>query len=81
MIPRLSGDCEGRERIRRNNSATNNADLQLKGGRLQRVMRTAHRIWPEPEHVSNIIQSGASGWRQALVGLLIVWTFASFGEE
>jgi CAAX protease family protein len=40
----------------------------------------AHRIWPEPEHVSNIIQSGASGWRQALVGLLIVWTFASFGE-
>ena len=41
----------------------------------------AHRIWPEPEHVSNVIQSGASGWRQALVGLLIVWTFASFGEE
>jgi hypothetical protein len=41
----------------------------------------AHRIWPEPEQVSNIIQSGASGWRQALVGLLIVWTFASFGEE
>jgi membrane protease YdiL (CAAX protease family) len=41
----------------------------------------AHRIWPEPEHVSNVIQSGASGWRQALAGLLIVWTFASFGEE
>jgi membrane protease YdiL (CAAX protease family) len=41
----------------------------------------AHRIWPEPEHVSNVIQSGASGWRQALVSLLIVWTFASFGEE
>jgi len=41
----------------------------------------AHRIWPEPEHVSNVIESGASGWRQALVGLLIVWTFASFGEE
>lgn len=41
----------------------------------------AHRIWPEPEHVSNVIQSGASGWRQALVGLLIVWAFASFGEE
>jgi membrane protease YdiL (CAAX protease family) len=41
----------------------------------------AHRIWPEPEHISNVIQSAASGWRQALVGLLIVWTFASFGEE
>jgi membrane protease YdiL (CAAX protease family) len=40
----------------------------------------AHHIWPEPERVSNII-SGASGWRQALAGLLIVWTFASFGEE
>jgi len=41
----------------------------------------AHRIWPEPEHVSNVIQSGAAGWRQALTGLLIVWTFAAFGEE
>jgi membrane protease YdiL (CAAX protease family) len=41
----------------------------------------AHRIWPEPEHVSNVIEAGASGWRQALVGLLIVWTFAAFGEE
>ena len=41
----------------------------------------AHRIWPEPEHVSNVIQSGTGGWRQALAGLLIVWTFASFGEE
>jgi len=45
------------------------------------VEPVAHRIWPEPEHVSNVIQSGASGWRQALAGLLIVWTFASFGEE
>jgi membrane protease YdiL (CAAX protease family) len=41
----------------------------------------AHRIWPEPEHVSNVIRSAASGWRQALAALLIVWTFASFGEE
>jgi len=41
----------------------------------------AHRIWPEPEHISNVIQSAASGWKQAVVGLLIVWTFASFGEE
>ena len=38
----------------------------------------AHRIWPEPEHMSNVIESGAAGWRQALVSLLIVWTFASF---
>lgn len=45
------------------------------------VEPVAHRIWPEPEHVSNVIQSGASGWRQALASLLIVWTFASFGEE
>ena len=45
------------------------------------VEPVAHRIWPEPEHVSDVIQSGASGWRQALVSLLIVWTFASFGEE
>src|SRR6516162_385574 len=35
----------------------------------------AHRIWPEPEHVSKVIQSAASGWRQALASLLIVWTF------
>jgi membrane protease YdiL (CAAX protease family) len=41
----------------------------------------AHRIWPEPEHVSNVIESGAAGWRQALTSLLIVWTFAAFGEE
>src|SRR5262249_13033453 len=45
------------------------------------VEPVAHCIWPEPEHVSNVIRSGASGWRQALAGLLIVWTFASFGEE
>lgn len=41
----------------------------------------AHRIWPEPETVSNVIKSAATGWKQALAGLLIVWTFASFGEE
>src|SRR5215475_2361958 len=41
----------------------------------------AHRIWSEPEHISNVIQSGASGWKQALASLLIIWTFASFGEE
>ena len=41
----------------------------------------AHRIWPEPEHVSNVIESGAAGWSQALINLLIVWTFAAFREE
>jgi CAAX protease family protein len=41
----------------------------------------AHRIWPEPERVSNIIESGAAGWSHALTSLLIVWTFAAFGEE
>jgi uncharacterized protein len=41
----------------------------------------AHRVWPEPEHVSTVIESGALGWKQALTSLLIVWTFAAFGEE
>ena len=40
-----------------------------------------HRIWPGPEHVSNVIESGALGWRRAVVSLLVVWTFAAFGEE
>jgi membrane protease YdiL (CAAX protease family) len=60
-------------------AATAAAILLLGSGLV--VEPLAHRIWPEPEHVSNVIESGASGWRQALVGLLIVWTFASFGEE
>jgi len=41
----------------------------------------AHRIWPEPERVSNVIESGAVGLGHALISLLIVWTFAAFGEE
>jgi membrane protease YdiL (CAAX protease family) len=41
----------------------------------------AHRIWPEPEQVSTVIESGAAGWNHALTSLLIVWTFAAFGEE
>lgn len=56
------------------------ASILLLGSELV-VEPLAHRIWPEPEHISNVIQSGASGWRQAVAGLLIVWTFASFGEE
>src|SRR5262249_41407345 len=45
------------------------------------VAPLGHHIWPQPEHISSVIESGASGWRQALIALLIVWTFASFGEE
>src|SRR3954469_3747030 len=32
----------------------------------------AHWIWPEPEHVSNVIGSAALGWRRALATLLLV---------
>jgi hypothetical protein len=45
------------------------------------VQPLVHRIWPEPEHVSNVIKSGALSWRQAMVSLVVVWTFAAFGEE
>ena len=31
--------------------------------------------------MSNVIESGAAGWSQTLTNLLIVWTFAAFGEE
>jgi len=40
-----------------------------------------HRIWPAPQHVSHVIGSAPLGWKQALTTLLIIWTFASFGEE
>src|SRR5262249_51381001 len=56
------------------------AAIMLLGSELL-VEPLAHRIWPEPEHVSNVIESGALGWKQALTSLLIVWTFAAFGEE
>jgi membrane protease YdiL (CAAX protease family) len=39
------------------------------------------RIWPEPQQVSAAISQAALGWKEALVALLIVWTFAAFGEE
>ena len=41
----------------------------------------ASRIWPGPQHVSHVFEAGALGWRQALNDLLIIWTFAAFGEE
>jgi membrane protease YdiL (CAAX protease family) len=40
-----------------------------------------HLIWPAPQHISHIIGSAALGWKQALTTSLIIWTFASFGEE
>jgi membrane protease YdiL (CAAX protease family) len=41
----------------------------------------ASRIWPGPQDVSQVVGSAALGWKQALTTLLIVWTFAAFGEE
>lgn len=41
----------------------------------------ASRIWPAPQHMSHALASVALGWRQALTALLLVWTFAAFGEE
>ena len=38
-------------------------------------------IWPEPQSVSHVITSSGLGWRQALTTLVIIWTFAAFGEE
>ncbi len=37
-------------------------------------------LWHQPEHVSSLFNSGMSG-KQALIRLVIVWTFAAFGEE
>lgn len=41
----------------------------------------AHRFWPEPEHISQALTSAGLGWKQALGALLLIWTFAAFGEE
>jgi CAAX protease family protein len=41
----------------------------------------AHRIWPEPQQVSSVLESAAVGWKQAVTSLLVIWTFAAFGEE
>jgi membrane protease YdiL (CAAX protease family) len=40
-----------------------------------------HWLWPAPQHVSHVIASAAFGWKHALRSLLIIWTFAAFGEE
>jgi membrane protease YdiL (CAAX protease family) len=39
------------------------------------------RIWPEPQQVSSVLQSAALGWKQTVISLLVIWTFAAFGEE
>jgi hypothetical protein len=41
----------------------------------------ASRIWPAPQHVSHVLTSAALGRKHALVTVLIIWTFAAFGEE
>ena len=41
----------------------------------------ASHFWHQPEKVSSILQIPSLGWKVALRDLLIVWTFAAFGEE
>jgi hypothetical protein len=41
----------------------------------------ASHFWPEPQQVSKALTSAGLGWKQALRALLLVWTFAAFGEE
>lgn len=41
----------------------------------------ASHFWPEPQHISEALTSARLGWKQALTALLLVWTFAAFGEE
>lgn len=38
------------------------------------------RIWP-PEKTSGVISRAHGDWKAALTALLIIWTFAAFGEE
>jgi membrane protease YdiL (CAAX protease family) len=38
------------------------------------------RIWP-PEKTSSVISRTHGDWKAMLVALLIIWTFAAFGEE
>lgn len=39
------------------------------------------RIWPAPQHSSHVLSVATHGWKWALTSLLVVWTFAAFGEE
>jgi membrane protease YdiL (CAAX protease family) len=38
------------------------------------------RFFP-PEHVSSLFNNVAGNWKTALLTLLLIWTFAAFGEE
>lgn len=44
------------------------------------VQPLANRLWHQPEHVSSLVNAGMSG-KKALLTLVVVWTFAAFGEE
>lgn len=45
------------------------------------VAPLASHYWPAPQHVSKVLGAVSLGWKQASIALLIVWTFAAFGEE
>ena len=45
------------------------------------VGSVASHFWPGPQHVSKALTSAGIGWKQALTALLLIWTFAAFGEE
>jgi len=45
------------------------------------VSPLAARIWPAPQNVSELFQADRMDWYHALTTLLVVWTFAAFGEE
>lgn len=55
------------------------AVLRLSAGQLL-ILPLASRIWPNPVGPA-IIQESRHNLSAALLGLVIVWTFASFGEE
>lgn len=56
------------------------AAIRQLGGELV-VGPLAHHFWSTPEHVSRIIEAPQFGWRHALLSLVVVWSFAAFGEE
>jgi membrane protease YdiL (CAAX protease family) len=45
------------------------------------IQPLARQFWHQTEQVSSLLQNPALDWRVALRNLLIVWTFAAFGEE
>jgi len=45
------------------------------------IQPLASHFWHQPEQVSSLLQTPSLDWKAALRDLLIVWTFAGFGEE